>query len=54
MPSKRSKRTNSHPVLQVEDARAVCDTQDWQVRTYPNAKNRVERQAEDTLPAAAE
>lgn len=54
MPSKRSKRTNSHPVLQVEDARAVCDTQDWQVRTYPNAKNMVDRQAEDTLPAATE
>jgi hypothetical protein len=50
---KRSKRTNGLPKLQVEDPRA-CDTQDWQVQTYPNAKNMVERRAEDVKPAASE
>jgi len=48
MPSKRSKRTNSHPKLQVEDPRAVCDTQDWQVQTFPDAKNLVDRRADAT------
>jgi hypothetical protein len=51
---KRSKRTNVHPKLQVEDPRAVCDTQDWQVQTYPDAKNMVDLRAEDVKPAATE
>jgi len=53
MPSKRSKRTNSHPKLQVEDP-CACDTQDWQVQTYPEAKNMVERREQDVMPAATE
>jgi hypothetical protein len=32
----------------------VCDTQDWQVQAYPDAKNVVERRAQDVIPAATE
>jgi hypothetical protein len=52
MPSKRSKRINSHPKLQVDDPRAACDTQDWQVQTYPDKKNAVDRREQGVMPAA--